>query len=842
MNVLTGPLLSGSKIEEQIERERDSIRAGVERYWDLVNDAVDKGGGASLKPAERLLKHWFEPTVAMIANLRTACRKGLPGINHALVGPILEEIEPEKAAVLSLHALVSYCMANPRGVKMRQASHRVGSAIVAHLNMQHLRAQEKDADTKWSRKYDWFYATPTAETLNAWCRKHVEDPYHVPEYYKIGAALIDCICKAASAGDYMEEVFDPAFTHELRTELIQHGAQATQKTVGYISLSLRCLQIILDGHEARQAFRPRYSPMIVQPVAWTHEVEGGYMQIRTPLIAGITPSHKAWVNERAKAGQMEMTYATVNMLNSTAWCGFQEMAQLVDDLYHKRGGNIWNIKGGCEIPNANDFPYPPKVKHTDPEEIRAQKKRRRHIHNQNLDLFGLRQSFCYRLDQAKELMGRDRFYIPHQYDSRGRCFARSQFNHHSDKVWRSMLLFADRAPMTQEGWYWLHVQAANAFGIDNVSFDDRVAWAMKHQDQMKECARRPLDETWWREGESPFEFLAACKAIADPRIGERFPVQRDGTANGLQHFVAMTKDEKSAPFVNMVKTDAPASAYATVIGEAKALMARDAAISRDTMEWTGAIDGEVCRRSIGCAELAGMLLPIADKDVVKQRTMTTIYGVTEIGARNQIYEKLKVKGLPDDMMFPASQYLAQVVGKCVGKVYARASAAMEYLQRIARMAVDHEERALRWLTPANFPSQQPYVSYAKLTVKTELQAITIGDGSIKPSIRKSKQVSAFVANTTHGIDGAHMSMTGLRFSRPDRPFAQVCDCFWTRPSDIDALDVETREAMIELHSRDIIGEMRDYLESDRPGLKLPDPPERGTYDINEFRHSQYGFH
>ena len=67
MNVLTGPLLSGSKIEEQIERERDSIRAGVERYWDLVNDAVDKGGGASLKPAERLLKHWFEPTVAMIA-------------------------------------------------------------------------------------------------------------------------------------------------------------------------------------------------------------------------------------------------------------------------------------------------------------------------------------------------------------------------------------------------------------------------------------------------------------------------------------------------------------------------------------------------------------------------------------------------------------------------------------------------------------------------------------------------------------------------------------------------------------------------------------------------------
>ena len=169
-------------------------------------------------------------------------------------------------------------------------------------------------------------------------------------------------------------------------------------------------------------------------------------------------------------------------------------------------------------------------------------------------------------------------------------------------------------------------------------------------------------------------------------------------------------------------------------------------------------------------------------------------------------------------------------------------AAMEYLQRIARMAVDHEERALRWLTPANFPSQQPYVSYAKLTIKTELQAITIGDGSIKPSIRKSKQVSAFVANTTHGIDGAHMSMTGLRFSRPDRPFAQVCDCFWTRPSDIDALDVETREAMIELHSRDIIGEMRDYLESDRPGLKLPDPPERGTYDINEFRHSQYGFH
>lgn len=50
-----------------------------------------------------------------------------------------------------------------------------------------------------------------------------------------------------------------------------------------------------------------------------------------------------------------------------------------------------------------------------------------------------------------------------------------------------------------------------------------------------------------------------------------------------------------------------------------------------------------------------------DRKLVKQTVMTSVYGVTYIGARDQIKKRLKERAtLPDEQVFGASCYAARV--------------------------------------------------------------------------------------------------------------------------------------------------------------------------------------
>ena len=47
-------------------------------------------------------------------------------------------------------------------------------------------------------------------------------------------------------------------------------------------------------------------------------------------------------------------------------------------------------------------------------------------------------------------------------------------------------------------------------------------------------------------------------------------------------------------------------------------------------------------------ELAACLAPHVDRKLVKQTVMTSVYGVTHVGARQQIQNRLKERGAVDD--------------------------------------------------------------------------------------------------------------------------------------------------------------------------------------------------
>ncbi len=70
-------------------------------------------------------------------------------------------------------------------------------------------------------------------------------------------------------------------------------------------------------------------------------------------------------------------------------------------------------------------------------------------------------------------------------------------------------------------------------------------------------------------------------------------------------------------------------------------------------------------------EIAEHLYPHLTRKVIKQTVMTSVYGVTFIGAREQIQRQLKDKKIYETSadLFRASKYLALLTLKCIGDLF-----------------------------------------------------------------------------------------------------------------------------------------------------------------------------
>ena len=126
------------------------------------------------------------------------------------------------------------------------------------------------------------------------------------------------------------------------------------------------------------------------------------------------------------------------------------------------------------------------------------------------------------------------------------------------------------------------------------------------------------------------------------------------------------------------------------------------------------------------------------RSIIKQTVMTTVYGVTIIGARDQILRQLEdvdldipLEDLPD-----TSLILAQITLKAVDGTFKGASQMMGFLRKLANGALKSGV-PLSWVTPLGLPVMQPYEELSLHDTKNPLQRIAIG-----PRLADGKSVSA----------------------------------------------------------------------------------------------------
>lgn len=796
-------LLTDSILADEIDLETRAVSDGVARYRQLARHAIERGQGSSLKPVDRLLLHWYEPLVEEIRSTQRHARRGGSDIGVSIWGEAMLMFDAESLAVITMHETMNMCLAETGSVRMSALAYRVGSAVLAEEHWARLWNRHRDKAKELRRTVKRL----DIRHVNRWARKTMDD-----EAWKrrvsshLGARLLwDLLTTASVHGP--DEPYARAFH--------VHNEYRNRRQRKVITLDDRAVDIIEAGHRARQDMRPRYLPMIVQPYPWGKDAQGGYVKIRTPFVAKPTRTQKAAL---ARA-DLEPVYERLNSLAAPGWRINQRVFRVMGEIARSGGG----IAG---IPSERRVNKPVRPTDYDSNEVakKAWKRAAVAVHRENIRLAADRVTFGHKMAIAELVLDRPAIYFPHQFDFRGRAYpVPPHLNHHGDDVCRGLLESADAVPLGPEGAFWLRVQAADCFGLDKLPFEERVDWTDAHAGDIARVTSDPLGTVdWWAAAEKPWQFLAACYALDGD--GTHHITDADGTCNGLQQYAALGRDEDGAAEVNMIDSDRPRSLYTTVADRVRPRVLADAATIPAAARIVAAVEsGQTKWRTL-----------------VKQPTMTTVYGVTMIGARDQQRDVLKDAGLSGDALYESAVYLSRITLEEVSRTCVAAAGIMEWFRRCGRLIVATGED-IRWTTPVGFPVVQPYRRFKAVTITTLAgnlrQLVDEGDVPVK----KGKQVSGMAPNYIHSLDKSHMLETSLECREQHVWFAAVHDCFKTHAGTRDRLNAILRERFVALHERPLLQSLLDEWQQTYPGVEFPDPPTAGTFDIRQVLNARYFF-
>lgn len=808
-------LLSGSILDEQIKLETEAVNEGIIKYRRLVSEAVRRGDGSGLKPAERMLMHWMEPVCREIARLKRKLRGGGYDTDAAIYGPVFLATNTRKLALMTIATAMSACMDTPSGVRFSSLSYEIGSEIVADIHANMLR---KDHAATW-KKLNRRFRRLDSSKVNRWAKKTIEDNlWSLQVCTKLGARLLWILIENASAAGY-DEPFKIAFHHSNRKQ--------GRRQVAIVRMDDRVFKIIEEGHAIRQLMRPRYLPMVVKPYAWSEHAQGGYVRIRTPFVAKPRPLHK----KALAAADLSLVYKCLDALGSTPFTDNTPIVETVK-TYWRHGGNV------VGLPAARDREFPPPPpgmdrtkegaeawENVDPAERKAWRLEAAAVWKFNDSQRAGRRSMEQTIGIAERFRGRQ-FYYPHQLDFRSRCYPIPiHFHHHDDDARRGMMRFGEDRPIDGVGRYWLAVHAANCYGIDKVPFNERVKWVMGNALMVQKVATDPMAHEDWHKADKPFQFLAACRSLLFDQDAAKLPVQLDGTCNGLQWYAAITRDPETARLVNLAPGDRPADIYSTVADVARPIILRDAA--------NGTIEAQTIVRLIEAGRTKW-------RSLVKQPVMTTVYGVTMVGARDQTMSALADAGLDGDPLYKVGFYLSRITINAIGSVCAAARKVMDWLATCARL-IASKNRPVTWTTPLGFPVVQPYRKDRTIRIRTVKSSVVMAVAEDNVPVAVKESVSSFPPNFIHSIDASHMLLTAKRCREAGLSFAAVHDSFWTHAQDVPVMARILRETFVEIASMALLDRLWGEWKKLHPDIDFPEPPARGTFDINSVLDSPYLF-
>ncbi|KAF1936175.1 DNA/RNA polymerase [Clathrospora elynae] len=846
----------------QLQMEQDGLAAAVQRWRneDEKLQGIGVHGVLNTKPIQAIMYNWycallplFKKRIERAKRVLSAPVTDNPHDESHAYGVWLERCKPEQLAAITVARTIQ---ASVRGkgdiesaLKISALSIAVGSDVQEHLNAD---AQaRRDAFLKKQRKQTRTHlvnslskktldtpqdTSPKPETLTNASFEKADIPLSVRT--RIGAMCIEDLLQSATL---IVTVDDPKTGMKLSRSMAAFHHQVgfhQGKKLGYIVPHHELLTKLRT--ESVHSIHSVRLPMVVEPKAWSSFEDGGYYTTPQKVVRqknGDT-AQRAYAQSAIENGDMAKVLAGLDVLGRVPW---QINAPVFDVM-----ARVWNSGESLGSLVGEDTgmerPVEPPADATYQERAMWGKELQKYENIKG----GLHSQRCFQnfqLETARAFVNEKKIYFPHSVDFRGRAYPIPPIlNHIGSDISRGLLKFAHGKELGTVGLQWLKIHLANLYGFDKASLREREQFAMDNINEIYDSATNPLDgRRWWVKAEDPWQCLACCMELKnafdspDPtRYLSQLPVHQDGTCNGLQHYAALGGDHAGARQVNLEPSDRPQDIYTGVAELVKEMVAKEAA---EGLPLANFINGYITRK------------------VVKRTVMTNVYGVTFMGAKQQVQDQLfaifpnfkpteKVRSLGSVALYVAykifdalgkifngAQEIQYWLGECGDRITTSITA--EQIKRIQgrfegldpvvydakftapkkisaaalkklNKNMENFQTAIIWTTPLKMPIVQPYRKDSVQKIKTKIQDITVSKKSQTDVIDKRKQLQAFPPNFIHSLDATHMILSALKASEMGLDFAAVHDSFWTHASDIPNLNVILRDAFVRMHSEDII--------------------------------------
>jgi DNA-directed RNA polymerase len=441
-------------------------------------------------------------------------------------------------------------------------------------------------------------------------------------------------------------------------------------------------------HHSTQFIQPWSLPMVVTPLPWVTPTSGGYITHRFPLVrTNGNEEQIEMVKSADEVGHLSTLMRSLDVLGNTPWRVNQQVFEVAKWFWNENvgvdcipsmsslgpepiapvtpPGYVKTTKNASESsPPTSGEPLSEEEKQRFEAELKKYRSARRKYDTAKANIFSERCSANYKLDIANAFLGQ-RIYFPHNVDFRGRAYPLPpHLNHMGDDLSRGLLLFDEPKKLGKRGLYWLHVHISNLYGFDKAPLDERYAFTVSNLEHIKDSALNPIEGSrWWLKGDKPWQLLASCIELtqamesSNPEEFEsRIPVHQDGSCNGLQHYAALGGDMLGAAAVNLVPSERPGDVYTQVSRRVQEKVDRD--VEKQVPE-------------------ALLMQHRINRKLVKQTVMTNTYGVTRIGARDQILSRLREarssdpieKQLSDEDMKKCAGYITTLVFESMGDLF-----------------------------------------------------------------------------------------------------------------------------------------------------------------------------
>lgn len=807
-------------IERQIAREEEQVSMGVERF----NRKVEQTGIADSSAGRLAIKAVIKPVAEAIKKLVDEVENGKAGRGRpAIATQYLRLLEPEAAAFITARTALHAAMGHS---KMTVTAMTLADRIEDQYVLDELKGSEPALlesmarkASKWTKAERRTHIMRTAAKVGgvsglAWKPKHK---------LHLGMKLLELLITETGLVEQHK-----SYESKNNTPYILRPTETTNEWIKDINFRFALLS-------------PMWLPMVAPPQPWESPVRGGYLTYsnRTDFVR---TDSKEYRDELFNV-DMPDVYHAVNAIQATPWKINKAVLEIMETLASE-GSTL------ADLPPPDDLPLPAlptgvikgektqQLTESQAEAMQEWKVEAAKTHEVNAQLISKRMSLSSKLSVARELAEEEAIYFPHNLDFRGRVYAMPTGIHpQADDQGKALIQFAEGKPLGDSGAYWLMVHIANLFGVDKISFDDRVQWTMDHMDEILDSAFDPLDgRRFWATADEPWQALAVSFELAGYAVeGEDYvsyiPVAMDGSCSGIQHFSAMLKDSEGGCAVNLLPAVEPQDIY-TRVEEAADLALDDPGLSTNQLakSWKGRIT----------------------RKLVKRPCMTFAYSVTSRGMRDQILDEMQKADngdgyLPGWTNYEAANFMAAVVEEAIRKTVKRAAEAMDWLKAAIKPVVA-ANRPVSWFTPTGLLVQHNYPKRNGQRIDVWFQGrrlqIQLRVGTNRQDLRK--QTASIAPNFVHSMDAAHLMMVVNRLKREriSQDFAMIHDSFGVHAADVDELHYAIRDEFINLYSVDRLDEFREQLLEQLPDDfegELPPTPPSGTLNLEDIREADFFF-